>query len=1369
MKYRLTLTLYFYSCVFATVVWARQELPATPVPLSDRYAESGTFFHEFFGPDDYDGHAQTWSVVQDNRGVIYVGNNHRVLQYDGVSWRHIPLPNESIARALAVDADGTVYVGAQGDIGYLAPDSSGTPHFVSLREHVPPDARDFADVWRVRVLKDGVYFQSTHQIMRWTGDGFMRVWKTGSRYRPFSAVRDTLFVSEDGRGLLYLTSDSLTLAPGGEVFADKPVYSALPEPQGGLLLGTAGDGLFRRRSRRFVPFHTEADSLLTTGFLYNGVVLPGGLLSFGTIRKGGLVLDRAGRIRKRLTSESGVPHNPILGQFVDREGALWLAQDGGVTHLEINTPMTFFDASGGIRSTVWKIIRHNGTLYAATNKGLQRLVTRPGTNARFQRNPELVNQVWDLLSIGKDLIAGASRGVFVLREGHVRRISQLDQAYSLYRDPARPDRIYAGFREGLAVIRRVDGRWIDEGRIAGVKDEIRSIVRTDANTLWLATSVKGLRELHFTDGSGQAPTIYSYDTRDGLPEGRLVFMHIAGSWRLATLKGLFDFTSESLKDGGRRLVLSPDTTISAALEEPVQDFFRYAPDQEGNVWLRLSGKSGLMLKKQDGQYEWIWDRTPLARISQSTFAFLSEADGVVWIGRGADLIRYDTRRPFSADASSAVRVRRVQLTGVDSVLFGGFDTAHPGIPRLPYALHNIRFSYALPSFDTPEATQYRVRLDGFDAVWSKWTTETIKEYTNLSEGRYGFHVQARDVYGRLSTSKEFAFTVLPPWYRTGWAYLAYVLLALGFVFGSTRWQQRRHRARENDLERQVRERTTEVARQRDQLEAQAERLARLDRIKSRFFANVTHEFRTPLTLTIGPLEDLLDAGTLDAGDTEQIELSLRNARRLLRLISQILDVARLEAGGMQLFVREGDLRAYASELIQTFTPLAERRHIALDFEATRGSMPVWFDADQIEKVFGNLLSNALKFTPEGGTVRLTMMDDGEIVVVKVSDTGPGIPPEDLAHLFDRFYQTGESASHVQPGTGIGLALVKEIVGLHGGAISVESTVGEGTSFVVRLPRGSAHFTPDQLAADDEIDTGTEADERLVRYADLPAGKPATREEGKRDGQGDDTAPPDDDEARADAADVPLVLVVDDNAELRGFVRRHLEPAYRVVDAEDGTAALALARAAIPDLIVSDVMMPGMDGDALCRAVKTDPDIDFIPVILLTARASMEGKLTGLAEGADDYLTKPFDMRELVTRVDNLIALRRRLKARWQGNGLRIDLAVPDVTSADEAFLSRVCEAIEAGMADETFSVVRLADEVGQSRVNLHRKLKHLTEKTPSEWILSMRLERAAELLIGEVGTVSEVAYGVGFKSVSYFCKCFRIHYGSTPSAYRASK
>ncbi|MEL7363691.1 MAG: ATP-binding protein, partial [Bacteroidota bacterium] len=430
-------------------------------------------------------------------------------------------------------------------------------------------------------------------------------------------------------------------------------------------------------------------------------------------------------------------------------------------------------------------------------------------------------------------------------------------------------------------------------------------------------------------------------------------------------------------------------------------------------------------------------------------------------------------------------------------------------------------------------------------------------------------------------------------------------------------------------------------------------------------------------------------------------------------------------------------------------------------------VPVYFEAVHLEKVLVNILANAFKFTPVGGTIRVELQATRAEARVRVRDSGPGVAPDDLDRLFDRFYQTSESARGGQPGTGVGLALAKELTDLHGGSIAVESEEGFGSTFTVALPLGRRHLNDDQIAP---VAAPTHAPRAQQVAHDLDAVLAANIVTTDRLHA----------EPEVMDGDRTTVLVVEDNAEVRAYVRRHLEESdgdaatYRVLEAPDGRAGLDLARRFLPDLVLSDVMMPAMDGFALCQALKSDPETDFLPVILLTARAAAEDKLEGLGIEADDYLTKPFDVRELRARIGSLIANRQRLRERFaqasqalpelSGDG-GLHATTVDVDSADAVFLERVRSVIEAQMSDDGFSVKQLAEAVGLSRGHLHRQLSSLAGQTPSEAIRSMRLERGAMLLQSEAGTVSEVAYAVGFKSVAHFSNAFAKHYGCRPSAY----
>jgi DNA-binding response OmpR family regulator/nitrogen-specific signal transduction histidine kinase len=563
----------------------------------------------------------------------------------------------------------------------------------------------------------------------------------------------------------------------------------------------------------------------------------------------------------------------------------------------------------------------------------------------------------------------------------------------------------------------------------------------------------------------------------------------------------------------------------------------------------------------------------------------------------------------------------------------------------------------------------------------------------------------------------------------------------------------RQRAQRLRLERLVEERTATIAQQ-------AEQLRELDVLKSQFFANVSHELRTPLTLILGPLGDVLDGrfGPLDENLARQVSTARRNAQRLLGLVDQLLDVARLDAGRLRLRVRQADLSLFVRDRAESFLPLAERREIDLALEVPPEGVEAWFDEEQLGKALDNLLSNALKFTPRRGRVHvaLAVLPDADHLAISIRDNGPGIPTDQLGRIFDRFYQA-EPAALRWPGVGIGLSLSRQLVELHHGTIRVESAPGEGSRFTITLPRGHEHF-PEEL-----LETKTPASQRIASGWFVPS--PGIFVDPHPSGE----------EAELDLdEDRTTVLVVDDNPEVRTYIRQHLEPEYRVVEAADGAEGLTAARRLVPDLVVSDVMMPGLDGTALFRSLRQDPELELVPVVLLTAKASAESRLQGLRDGVDDYLVKPFDPRELRARVDNLIASRKRLLERLGAAApppaqapRPVQVSEIQIASADEAFLARVQGIVEQRLSDTELSVEALAEAVGCDRSYLLRKLRALTGETPSGLIRSLRLQRAEQLLRAGAGTVSEIGYAVGFKSVAHFSNAFQERFGERPSAFAA--
>jgi len=648
--------------------------------------------------------------------------------------------------------------------------------------------------------------------------------------------------------------------------------------------------------------------------------------------------------------------------------------------------------------------------------------------------------------------------------------------------------------------------------------------------------------------------------------------------------------------------------------------------------------------------------------------------------------------------------------------------------------NDLRFGYVGLHFGEPERIRYLYMLENFDETWVDAGTERSATYTNLDPGEYTFKVKAANRDGVWSIVPAALHIVIsPPFWRTWWAYSVYVI-ALGAAFQGVR----RYDLKRSGLKHQV-ELDEALLKEREET----------DRMKSRFFANISHEFRTPLTLILGPIRKWHERAH-EREEAADLEMADRNARRLLRLINQLLDLSRLEAGGMKLRAAPGNIVPFVKGIAHSFSSSAGKRHIRLCVQSSSDEIELYFDRDKMEKILTNLLSNAFKFTSDGGAVNIGIRSPSSngrnLLDMVIADDGIGIARKELPLVFDRFYQVDASQTRAHEGSGIGLALTKELVELHGGTIVVRSEIGKGAEFTLTFPLGRDHLKPDEVVSSQEPGSP-----QIAYMPGLEDESPSVPETGK---------------AEIETGSLPLVLIVEDNADVREYMKGYLVPRYQVIEAADGSEGIEQAKETIPDLIISDVMMPKIDGYELCRILKRDEKTSHIPIILLTARVETGDRIDGLETGADDYLTKPFEARELLARVKNLIELRQTLRSKFEkGKPLRPGDIV--VTSLDDQFLRKVIAVVEEHMSDEAFSVEAMAIEVGMSRAQLHRKLKALTSLPAGDFIRYLRLQRARDLIEKNAGTIGEIAYLVGFGSPSYFAECFHEQFGVLPSEARA--
>ena len=648
--------------------------------------------------------------------------------------------------------------------------------------------------------------------------------------------------------------------------------------------------------------------------------------------------------------------------------------------------------------------------------------------------------------------------------------------------------------------------------------------------------------------------------------------------------------------------------------------------------------------------------------------------------------------------------------------------------EIPYKFNVITFEFAALNYSNSIKNKYKYILEGFDNTWTETSETRSATYTNLNPGTYIFKVIAsndNNIWNSKGTTKE--IIILPPFYKKNWflgLMLGFIMVLFSFViiFIFRRWESKKI------FEFEKRE---------------AQRIHELDDFKLQFFTNISHEIKTPLTLIISPIEKILNYDVTKEEIKENMQLIYRNAKHLMALITQLLDYRKLEAGKLIVDYKKGDIVQFCRETFLSFEPLMKEAQLNFKFKSIQDEIITSFDPDKLKKIIDNLVSNAIKYNNPNGTVsmflsmvindQLADKSNDEFIQIVVKDTGTGIEEKNLENIFTRFY-TGSSNKN-SGSSGIGLAFTKELIKLNNGHIFVESELGSGSTFTVLLPfkneENNLEITSNETINNQVIDQTKE-------------------------------------EINEDLENKKILLLVEDNKDVRQFLQSHFKKEFMVYEAENGKKGLELAIKLIPDIIISDVMMPEMDGNKLCEKIKKDERTSHIPIIQLSALSSTENILKGLSKGADDYITKPFDLSILQTKVDNLLLMRKSLREKYSKE-LVLEPTGIKITSPDEKFLQKAIKIVEDYIEDPELDIDKFVNQMGISRMQLYRKMSALTNMTVKEFINDIRLKRAFQLLTDNKMNVSEVAYAVGFNDVSYFGKCFRKKFGKTASQIMQTK
>ncbi len=1305
------------------------------------------------------------SLFADSKGFIWIGTLGQGLDRldpstgNFVHYRFNPDNEKSISndtvRTIIEDRDGMLWVGTQNGLNHFNPQTGEFKRYV----------HQF----------DDPYSLSCNRIMKVYEDRQGTIWVgTGSVWDGQGGETDegglNRFDKETGRFLRYMHD------PGNnQSLIDNKVKAIFEDSRGTFWVGTAGDGLhtmdrvhgtFQRHphdpsnpkklsrppQKRIRP---HADDHIT--FIIEDAT---GSIWIGTFGNG---LNRVDPKTREVTHypnfkdpESGLEMEVPWWACVTRDGLLWIGYWRGLYRVDpLPKNIPYFPTGRPVTQILTDRV---GAIWYGSDEGLVRKDPATGKEQHFlhengNRKSLSNNRIGALLLDSKSTLwVGTGNGLnkfdhnrttFSLESFNTEGDSTLiTHGIGAIHEDGRGSFWFGILSEGAGVVRKDR----DTGKLINYRHnpndttsfsigEVYRIFEDRSGTIWIGTRGGGLNK--FIPETEKFQHYLSHANIHNLWQDSEGILWIGTSTGL--YKSNLERTSFSRFTGPNGEL--PDNMVVNGIVE----------DNQRSLWVNAS--IGICRINPTRNEVLIFSRYTDPIFYNGT-AIHKANNGDIYFGGGSGYfivtpsqMKGNSRPPQIAFSDFRIGDKPVIVGGDESPLKVPLSSAEE--IRLNYNQNVFSFDFAGIHYRSPKDNQHLFMMENLDNAWRKAGDENTAYYYNVPPGEYVFRVKAANSDG-MWAERSVAVIVEPPWWLTRWAYVSYALAFVGCLYATLKYLQRVERKKSEQKVRQMK----------------AEQILEMDKLKSRFFANISHEFRTPLTLILSPLDKLLADQSENGRRKALYEAMQRNARKLLYLVNELLDLSKLEARRMKLEVHPGDMIEFMRKVTASFASLAEAKKINFQVQSPAGTLLTYFDEDKLEKVLNNLLSNAFKFTPPSGEVTISLrlktpslsrnsQSDKTYIQAEfcVRDSGAGIPAGKLDRIFDRFYQVDNSLTREQEGTGIGLALTRELVELHQGSISVSSEPGKGTQFTVVLPLelvNQKHVEVQGKVAlnGDTISTGIHAEEFSGDAANLPTATVDLES---------DTDP-----------SSPLVLIVEDNDDLRRFLGQCLaeETAFpcRVIEAANGQEGYDLAIAQIPDLIISDVMMPKIDGVQLCHMLKNDKRTDHIPVILLTARASGESKIEGLETGADDYLTKPFQEHELLARVKNLIEGRRKLRERFSREITLQPASIP-MTSMDEKLLQHVMKIVEEHIGDSTFGVEAFGREAGMSRTQLHRKLKALTDQSPGDFIRIMRLKRAAELLNNQVASIAEVAFMVGFNDPSYFTKCFQKQFGRTPSEF----
>jgi len=913
-------------------------------------AQTGKPFITNYELSDYRGDyivsPQNWGFAQDSRGIIYIVNSSGILEYDGTRWRKLKLPKEE-SSAILIDNSGKIYIGLNDDFGFLSLDSIGSLYFNSLVPHIPEQINDIGDIRYIHNTNGQIFFMSRNKLFRFHNNK-ISILEPDSMFLRSYLVNDRYYVLSIPSGLMQISDSSLIPVNNNHLFKDLLIRFMLPfknEKDGEedqILIGTKYKGFFIWNGESLQKFKTDIDYRLGSINPFRGLLLPNGNYAIGTLGQGIFIIDSRGKLINEINENAGLQSLTIISMFLDKQQNLWAGLDDGISKIEISSPITFFDDESGIEDRIISISEIDGNLYFAgtnnvyfLNENVNRTELKLMDNLGF-------SQCWQFLNYRSKHLLATTTGIFQINFNSAELYIPLRGASTMYPSRMDSNRIFVGGNYGLFSIYYDGSDWVNEGFVIN-GEEIRYIAETDEGILW--ASYYDVYRIDYSNGFVEDPHVEFFSDSNGLPEKSLMvavyYMH--NKLHFCTTYGMYSFDEESTH-------FLPDSSFDGIFIGDGYEPIPMVEDEDGNIWVQSDGKFGMIKTDSTGKYH--WDSTVSMRIPEiQIWSLYPDKNGIVWAGASKHIFRFDPK--IQRNYTMPLPLIRKVTVKEDSTIFWGtyneknengsynitFSQSEHLKPTLFYADNSITFEFSATYYENESANQFSYFLDGFDKNWSQWSTETKKSYTNLPPGTHIFRVKGKNIYDRKSLEASYQFTILPPWYMTGWAYSGYGMLFIAFIFGWDSIRLMRMRAAKNLLRQKVRERTQalegkniELIDKNEQLRIAKEKAEQSEQFKELFLANMSHEIRTPMNAILGFTQLLLKRQDLNEEQVEYLSTIKISSDNLLVIINDILDLSKIEAGKLTIEHTDFSLRDIIKVLHSMLNPKAEEKNIELKVE-----------------------------------------------------------------------------------------------------------------------------------------------------------------------------------------------------------------------------------------------------------------------------------------------------------------------------------------------------------------------------------------------------------------------------------------------------